>query len=514
LADLDGLSTISYQWQANGTNISGATGATYTLTQAEVGKTIDVVASYTDLLGTAESKTSSNTAPVANINDLPTGTVNITGTPTQGQILTASNTLADLDGIPSSGANAITYQWQANGINISGATGATYTLTQAEVGKTMDVVASYVDNYGALESKTSSVSSIVSAPSSGSNLQGIVYQWKTHALLTDVLVDLVAPGINTPSNGTHLYELRNIQTVNGHLVVDLWANLTQGVNNFDIALELSNSINPTFTASSNLPSDWTEIANNTAGQLAISAFGLNNAITGSLLLGQIDLGVATTAATQIHLSGAAGVDTNLQTQNDYAIGIDKTDATGLYDFTALSAATYSLIASKSLTSAETGTAAISSADALAALKIAVGINPNSDPDGVGPLLTPTLSPYQLIAADANADGRVTSADALAILKMAVKYAGAPAREWLFVKESEDFWNETTQTSLINKNSVLWDSADKQVILSSDTNLNLVGVLKGDVNGSWTAPANSSFVAATHFDPLIAQGLGTKDQWVL
>jgi hypothetical protein len=98
--------------------------------------------------------------------------------------------------------------------------------------------------------------------------------------------------------------------------------------------------------------------------------------------------------------------------------------------------------------------------------------------------------------------------------MAVKYAGAPAREWLFVKESEDFWNETTQTSLINKNSVLWDSADKQVILSSDTNLNLVGVLKGDVNGSWTAPANSSFVATTHFDPLIAQGLGTKDQWVL
>jgi hypothetical protein len=311
-----------------------------------------------------------------------------------------------------------------------------------------------------------------------------------------------------------LYELRNIQTVNGHLVVDLWANLTQGVNNFDIVMDLSNSINPTFTASSNLPSDWTEIANNSAGHFTISAFGLNNAITGSLLLGQIDLGVATTAATQIHLSGAAGVDTNLQIQNDYAIGIDKTDATGLYDFTALSAGTYSLIASKSLTSAETGTAAISSADALAALKIAVGINPNSDPDGVGPLLTPTLSPYQLIAADANADGRVTSADALAILKMAVKYAGAPAREWLFVKESEDFWNETTQTSLINKNSVLWDSADKQVILSSDTNLNLVGVLKGDVNGSWTAPANSSFVATTHFDPLIAQGLGTKDQWVL
>jgi hypothetical protein len=56
--------------------------------------------------------------------------VTITGTATQGQILTAANTLADLDGL-----GTISYQWKADGTNISGATSSTLTLGQAQVGK-------------------------------------------------------------------------------------------------------------------------------------------------------------------------------------------------------------------------------------------------------------------------------------------------------------------------------------------------------------------------------------------
>ncbi len=151
LADADGLGTVSYQWLAGGTAIDGATGSTYTLTQAEVGKSITVAASYTDLLNTAESKTSSATAAVANSNDLPVGAVTISGTPAQGQTLTAGNSLTDADGL-----GTISYQWQAGGAAISGATAATYTLTQAEVDKTITVTASYTDSFGAAESKTSS----------------------------------------------------------------------------------------------------------------------------------------------------------------------------------------------------------------------------------------------------------------------------------------------------------------------------------------------------------------------
>lgn len=79
LADLDGLGTISYQWQAGGTAIAGATASTYVLTQAEVGKTITVTASYTDGQGTAESLTSTATGAVANVNDAPTS-VSLSGT--------------------------------------------------------------------------------------------------------------------------------------------------------------------------------------------------------------------------------------------------------------------------------------------------------------------------------------------------------------------------------------------------------------------------------------------------
>ncbi len=50
--------TISYQWQRDGVDVVGATGATYTLGNADVGHTIDVVASYTDGHGTLESKAS------------------------------------------------------------------------------------------------------------------------------------------------------------------------------------------------------------------------------------------------------------------------------------------------------------------------------------------------------------------------------------------------------------------------------------------------------------------------
>lgn len=163
LADIDGLGTISYQWKADGTNISGATGSTYVLAEAQVGKVITVAASYTDLHGTAESVASSATTAVANINDAPTGSVTISGTATQGQTLTAANTLADADGL-----GTISYQWQADGSNINGAIGSNYLLTTTDVGKAISVVASYTDGHGTPEAITSS-SVNVSAPATTSS---------------------------------------------------------------------------------------------------------------------------------------------------------------------------------------------------------------------------------------------------------------------------------------------------------------------------------------------------------
>ena len=164
MADEDGLAAVSYQWQRDGVDIAGATGSTYTLTQADVGTTITVVASYTDGEGTAESVTSAGVGPVTNANDAPTGSVTISGTPTEDQTLTAANTLADEDGL-----GTISYQWQRDGVDITGATASTYTLTQADVGTTITVVASYTDGQGTAESVTSAgvgpVANVNDAPS-------------------------------------------------------------------------------------------------------------------------------------------------------------------------------------------------------------------------------------------------------------------------------------------------------------------------------------------------------------
>ena len=157
LADVDGISgSISYQWKRGNSNISGATSTTYVLVQADVGSTIKVTASYVDGGGQAESRTSSATTAVANVNNNPTGSVTISGTAAENRTLTANNTLADVDGL-----GPFSYRWKRNGGNIGGAVLSTYLLKQADVGKTMTVTISYTDGGGKLESKTSAATAAV-----------------------------------------------------------------------------------------------------------------------------------------------------------------------------------------------------------------------------------------------------------------------------------------------------------------------------------------------------------------
>jgi Ca2+-binding RTX toxin-like protein len=156
LADVDGLGTVSYQWKAGGSAITGATGNTLRLSEAQVGKTITVSASYTDGHGTAESVSSSASTAVLNVNDVPTGSVTVAGTAKQGQTLTATNTLADVDGL-----GAVSYQWKAGGVAIAGATASTLVLSEAQVGKTITVSTSYTDGHGTAESVNSAPTNTV-----------------------------------------------------------------------------------------------------------------------------------------------------------------------------------------------------------------------------------------------------------------------------------------------------------------------------------------------------------------
>ena len=171
ISDNDGLGAFSYQWLRGGSLIAGATASTYTLGDADVGTLISVRVSYTDGEGTNEGPlTSAQTAAVVNVNDAPVGLPAITGTVTEDQILTA-----DISGISDNdGLGAFSYQWLRGGSLIAGATAATYTLGDADVGTLISVRVSYTDGEGTNEgpltsAQTAAVVNVNDAPVITSN---------------------------------------------------------------------------------------------------------------------------------------------------------------------------------------------------------------------------------------------------------------------------------------------------------------------------------------------------------
>jgi Domain of unknown function (DUF4347)/FG-GAP-like repeat/Cadherin-like/FG-GAP repeat len=147
-------------WNASTNNTVDATHIAYWMPVANANGTLNAFTAVAKDNGGLESLTAVQAqVSVSKINDLPTGSVTISGTPTQGQLLTASNTLADADGL-----GPITYTWYASGSATPIGTGNTFTLLQGQVGKTITVKASYTDLQGTTEVVSSSVTSLVSAP--------------------------------------------------------------------------------------------------------------------------------------------------------------------------------------------------------------------------------------------------------------------------------------------------------------------------------------------------------------
>ena len=153
---------------ANHSNL-GRADSYYTPTAADQGKYLKVTMSYFEykcgVLSSLDDrcrkmveKTSDNPVAAAQsqnqISNSPaTGGPSITGTALVGETLTANTTgISDSDGLTNA---SFTYQWLADDADISGATGASYTLVAADVGKAIKVTVSFTDDAGNAESLTS-----------------------------------------------------------------------------------------------------------------------------------------------------------------------------------------------------------------------------------------------------------------------------------------------------------------------------------------------------------------------
>lgn len=132
--------------------------ATITYDNANVGDNKTITASGITLTGTDANnyKLASNTATTTGSITKATigGTLNITGTATYGQTLTASYTPTN--------SEAVSYQWKRGGSDISGATGNTYTLGTDDVGQTITVTVTPTDTTNYTGSVTSSATATVS----------------------------------------------------------------------------------------------------------------------------------------------------------------------------------------------------------------------------------------------------------------------------------------------------------------------------------------------------------------
>ena len=156
VTDADGLDNVeyNYQWIAGGSDIAGATNATFLLTDSQEGKTIQVRITFSDDNDNAETLTSAATVAVAaRPNREPTGAPTISGTPRVEQTLTAdTSSINDADGLTNV---SYAYQWIASDTDIAGATGSSYELTASEQGKTIQVQVTFEDDRGHTETLTS-----------------------------------------------------------------------------------------------------------------------------------------------------------------------------------------------------------------------------------------------------------------------------------------------------------------------------------------------------------------------
>ncbi len=114
------------------------------------------------------------------------------------------------------------------------------------------------------------------------------------------------------------------------------------------------------------------------------------------------------------------------------------------------------------------TKAVSSQDALDALKLSVGMTTAAG----------TKTAFDFISADFNQDGKVSSQDALAILKNSVGLPTTEQAKWVFVDTNGDY-------SGVSKSNTSYTEGVSIAELSADTTVSLTGILIGDVNDSYS-----------------------------
>ncbi|MFL6633222.1 MAG: DUF4214 domain-containing protein [Massilia sp.] len=144
------LRSVSYQWLADGQVVATTPTNQFAPADAQVGKAITVNLLYSDPAGADHKVAGANGLTVLDVENRPTGGIDVVPAETEPGLWRIFNVLEDADGM-----GTVSYQWKVDGKPIAGATGTEFRTTPDQVDTHVEVVASWIDGRGHAESVSS-----------------------------------------------------------------------------------------------------------------------------------------------------------------------------------------------------------------------------------------------------------------------------------------------------------------------------------------------------------------------
>ena len=475
--DRDGLPTdqadYSIQWLLDGVAISGETGQTLLLGQKYAGRELSVRINFTDRYGSLETVYSEQVS-ILDVDDPTVGEIKVEGDLTVGNTIRAVNALSDPDGIDQ---KSVSYVWKINDEEI--ATGPSLLLSRSMVGANLSLTTSWVDNFG----RDNQISQIIDRPVESFSLSGNVFHWRSLALMNDVTIIAVESGTSEDSNYSEnklngILELRNVFCEPSSLFGDIWLNPVSPTRSAEFSI--TESLEWTFEPIPESSSFWeTRSVADVDGRVNISSVS-DQATTEAVRLGKIRSSFENGGGERRFRIQDFMIDGVSQPDFDTIVaaarsGHETTGLDGAFAFPGVDYGNYKLKASYS------GPAnnAIDMEDLLATLKISLGRNPNPDLDGSDTARPLPVSPFQVLAADFTNDGHVDKDD-VAQLALAISSKEADrSADWFFTDPEAGAGQPVENFQRTNSNT------------------NLVAILRGDVDGSWK-PVDSAWSSVQSF----------------
>jgi hypothetical protein len=206
--DLSGATTPTYQWKKDGVNISGATSATLSIASVQQSN----AGSYTVVITDGSTTLTSNAAIL---------TVTTSSPPT---ISSQPISLTVLDGssatfsVVASGTG-LTYQWRLNGVNITGATSASYTIAEVRLGSVGSYTVVVSNSAGSITSNVATlaigvVPAITVQPSSRIVLAGTSATFSVIATGSGLSYQWKKGGVAISGATSSSYVIQNVQLAN------------------------------------------------------------------------------------------------------------------------------------------------------------------------------------------------------------------------------------------------------------------------------------------------------------